>query len=187
MAASIVLIKAFPYRGGVEEYSTRYHFDGGAPATDAAWLTLDNNIRAEEKKILPTNQNIERTLGYSADGTPAVYERTFATAGTLAIGTNQLAPGDCAAWIRYATARRDSRGHPVYLRNYYHGVLFAPGSPDTFLAAQRTLFLAYGGIWTTTGFTDGSIFHKRTGPDSLGATATAASNFIGRRRLKRRG
>src|SRR4051794_11957545 len=70
MAASIVLIKAFLYRGSSEEYTNTYHFDGGAPATQAAWLILDNAVRAEEKKILGPTQSIVRTLGYTAPDTP---------------------------------------------------------------------------------------------------------------------
>jgi hypothetical protein len=185
MAASIVIVKWMAYRGSLEEWSNRYHFDGGAPDTDAKWLALDNAIRAAEKLIFTNEVSIIRSLGYTADDTPAVWSRTSTTTGTLTKGTGIKTPGDAACWIRYSTARTDARGHPVYLRNYYHGVLSQP-DPDFFFTNQQTAFATYGAAWVA-GFSDGTVTHKRTGPDSLGATGHQVSTYIARRKLKRRG
>jgi len=187
MAASIVVVKEITYRGAPEEYSNTYHFDGGPPATQAAWLTFDNNVRAAEKAIYRTGHVvIKRTIGYASDETPAEWARTFDTQCTGAYN-GLLTPGDCAVWIRYQTDRRDSRGHPVFLRNYYHPAYHDdPGAVDSVAAGQRAALSIYAAAWVA-GFSDGSVTHKRTGPDSLGATAHGVAVYIGRRKLKRRG
>jgi|SRR5215213_11107782 len=187
MAASLLVIKQFTYKGSLEEWGNRYHFSGGAPADDAHWLTFDSAVRTAEKAILNVQTSIVRTLGYEADDEPSVWARTATTVGTLAPSTSQIMPGDVAASIRYSTARRDSRGHPVYLRNYYHGGFRSTsGDLDTLIAAYKTALETYGSAWVA-GFSDGTVTHPRTGPDSLGATGTFVSPFFGRRKLKRRG
>lgn len=187
VAASIVHVIGFNYRGVTEFYSVKQHFDGGPPADQTKWLALDTAIRADMKVILPSSASIDKTIGYAADDEPAEFLRDATTVGTLSVGTGIRTPGDCAVWVRWTTARRDSRGHPVYLRNYFHPAYATSSSaPDTILAAQKTALLALGAGWVA-GYSDGDVTHKRTGPDSLGATGHSASDNIGRRKLKRRG
>lgn len=187
MAASIVLIKTINYRGANEEWSNKYHFDGGAPADQAKWLTFANAVWAEERKIFTNAVNLQRVIGYTADGTPADFAWTNVSPGTLVATGGSPCPGDCATWIRWTTARHDSRGHPVYLRNYYHNAYYSTGGQvDLVLPLLKVAMETYGSTWTA-GHSDGSVTHKRTGPDSLGATGRAASTFISRRKLKRRG
>lgn len=186
MAASLIVIKSFPYRGSGEEWSNRYHFDGGAPEDETKWLALDVAVRAAEKLILLNNCTIVRSIGYAEDDTPAVFERTASTVGTINPIADHLAPGDCCTWIRYTTARRDARGHPVYLRNYYHNAYYEGANADLPTASLLTAMGTYASSWVA-GFSDGTVTHKRTGPDSLGATGHSVSPWISRRKLKRRG
>jgi hypothetical protein len=81
-------------------------------------------------------------------------------------------PGDVAALVRYSTATRTSKNHPLYLFNYYHGVnASAGGTPDDLLATQRTAMSTYAAAWIT-GFSDGGSTKHRSGPH--GDLATGA-------------
>ena len=186
MAASLVLVKSFTYRGAAEEFSNRYHFDGTPALTDAEWLALDLAVRAQEKTVFPSHVSIIRSIGYLSDTGPADWTRSATLAGTGSFG-GERAPGDCAGWIRWETGERDSRGHPVYLRNYYHGVMMASGTdPDNIYSDQRAAYDAYGGAWVT-GFSDGTTTRHRCSPSGTPATGHHWSLQVGRRLLKRRG
>jgi hypothetical protein len=104
----------------------------------------------------------------------------------MAAGTGLVVPGDTAALIRYSTADRSSKNHPIYLFNYYHGVYAASGgiTADTPYAAQKTLMATYASSWVT-GFSDGSITVTRSGPDGHAATGSLVEALLTHRDLPR--
>jgi len=48
-AASIKIVKKISWKGGIQEWSNRYHFDGGAPADLTKWTTFADAVVAAER------------------------------------------------------------------------------------------------------------------------------------------
>lgn len=173
--ASIRVVKDFLYRGSTRQFSNRYHFTNGAPSDSAHWTTLSDAITAAEKAIHALVGNggakIVATYGYDAGSEVPVFSKTYSLDGTASYGLGVTAPGDAAVLVRYATASRTSKNHPLYLFSYYHGVFVVPGGPtkETVVAAQVTANNTYAAAWVA-GFSDGTTTHIRCGPN--GDTST---------------
>lgn len=183
---SIVINKVFFYRGAAEEWSNRYHFSGSTPSSLAEWKTLALAIWAEERKFLNGNTTFNGFLGYNA-GDPtanAIMGPDDLTAGekTVGIATGSAAPGDVAAWVRWATGERGSKGRPIYLRKYFHGVPVS--TTDNIATSSRTAMLAYGEKMK-----DGTLpgGFKVCGPQGAVAGLVKVPTFVTTRTLKRRG
>jgi hypothetical protein len=181
-------VKLFNYRGGTREFSNRYHFNGGTPADTTHWTTLADAIVTAEKAIAPSLASggfrITGAYGYAAGSEVPVFSKTYATEGTLAGTGFTLVPGDAAALIRYSTAARTSKNHPLYLFNYYHGVsnTVAGAGQDTLLASQRTAMGTYASAWIA-GFSDGTNTLKRAGPNGDLALGQLVNSLLTHRDL----
>lgn len=173
---SIKVVKQFTYRGVVRHFSNRYHFNGGTPADNAHWTTLSDAIVTAEKAIYSASESIVQTFGYAAGSDVPVFTKTYATAGTFVVGTSNPGPGDSAALIRYSTAARTPKNHPVYLFNYYHAPRITDTASDNLYPAYLTALGTYAGVWVGAGFSDGTTSYNRAGPN--GATATGHSEPI---------
>ena len=169
---SIKVTKQFTYRGVARQWSNRYHFNGGTPADNAHWTTFSDAVVTAEKAIYGNVVTIVKTTGYAAGSEVPVFTKTYSTVGTLTPGSNAYAPGDAAILLRYATAVRTAKNHPVYLFNYFHGAITDGAlTPDTPYSTQKTAVNTYATSWMS-GFSDGTTTYNRAGPN--GATATGA-------------
>lgn len=168
---SVRVVKEFDYRGTTQQFSNRYHFNGGTPSDNSHWEALFDAVVLEEKEVFQSNVTIVECVGYAAGSEIPVHSKTYTTAGVGSFFGSSMCPGDCAALVRYATTARSVRNHPIYLFNYYHGVLRdTGGDADDLNGAQKTALEEYADDWMA-GFTDGTITVVRAGPN--GATGTS--------------
>jgi hypothetical protein len=184
---SLKVVKSITYRGVSRHWSNRYHFNGGTPADSAHWTTFSDAVVTAEKACMftITGNQIVQTLGYAAGSDVPVFTKTYATAGTMSPGTNQIEAGDVCGLVRYSTSARTPKNHPIYLFNYYHAVMAVSQTlPDDWFASQRTAYATYGGQWIS-GFSDGTNTLVRAGPNGATATGVIAEQFLTHRDFPR--
>lgn len=183
---SITIVKTFTYRGQPEKWSNTYHFSGDTPANATDWKALADAIWAEERKVVVSDVKIAAAYGYAAGNENSVFQVDYTVppnTQTLGVWTSTPAdPGDVAVWVRWLTPDRNSRGRPIYLRKYIHGV--AQGTTDTVNSAARTDLQTYAAKMI-----DGTLpgGFRVCGPQGAVASAPFVSPFVGYRQLKRRG
>lgn len=189
-AASIRVVKEFKYRGVARQYGNRYHFDGGAPPDNTRWTTFSDAIVAAEKAIFTVESSggakIVQTVGYVGGSEIPVFTKTYSVDGTGGWTSTYPAPGDCAALVRWSTADRSSKNHPIYCFNYWHGIASTgvAATADQLLATQLSAMSAYAGAWIT-GFSDGTTTHKRSRPNGNVCTGSLVETLITHRDLPR--
>jgi hypothetical protein len=175
---SLKVIKSIPFKGGSRRTSNRYHFNGGTPADGTHWTTFSDAVVNAEKLCSGIETTIVETIGYAAGSDVPVFSKTYSTVGTSA-ATGAFAPAECAALVRYATAARTSKNHPVYLFNFYHQVMVqtSAGNQELLATTLRTELGTYAAHWLS-GFSDGTLTLVRAGPNGATATGSFVEEYV---------
>jgi hypothetical protein len=80
--------------------------------------------------------------------------------------------------VRYATATRTHKNHPLYLYNYYHSAVSSGiSTPDTLWSTLVTALQTYATAWIT-GFSDGATTYHRAGPNGDVATGQLVGTTV---------
>lgn len=187
-APSIQVIKKFNYRGTVRNFSNRYHFHGGTPADSTHWTTLSDAVVTAEKAIYlsfaSNGATILETVGYAGGSDIPVFSKTYTTDGTGLFSSTIPTPGDSAALIRYSTADRSSKNHPVYCFNFYHACTANNGTlqNDQLNTGQKAAMVIYAADWIT-GFSDGANTYVRSRPNGNICTGSLVEPLLTHRDL----
>lgn len=171
-------MKSFTFKGGVRLWSNRYFFTGGTPPDSTHWNTLFDAIVLKEKAAMTGDNTITECLGYAAGSDVPVATKNYTTLGTITPGGgDHQCPGEVCGLIRYSTAARSTKNHPIYLFNYYHGVHSAV-SADLLAADFKTAMDTYAGFWLT-GFSDGgAVTAVKASPQGHTATGHLVEEYL---------
>lgn len=179
---------AIPYRGGTKDWSTRFHLSAEPPDTshwhnlfEAMWADLKAGIRGDVQLMYAT--------GYTNDTTPYVWREEFdGTFGTLTPAAPEQAAIICAL-LHFTTDVRNSRGGPVFLRNFIHGVNASSSDYDAPSSTQKAALNTFASTLAGdgAGYSDGTTTYHRAGPDGDSGIVGTCNDFLSRRVLARRG
>lgn len=169
-----------PFKGGLREFSNRYHFNGGTPADATHWHTLMDNVTTAEKALYGSQIHIVAAWGYAAGSEVPVANKVYSLTGTFSAGVNDIAtPGEVAALVRYSTSARSTKNHPIYLFNYYHGAWIIGNTTDQdhISTGQHTAMNTYASSWIS-GFSDGTITAVRASPNGAAALGSVTEEYV---------
>lgn len=177
---SLQLNKAAAFKGGTRIFSNRYHFSGGTPADGTHWTTLKNAVIAVEKTVYDSQVEIVESIGYAAGSDVPVFSAVESTTGTLSPGGNDYpTPREVAALIRWSTAAKSTKNHPIYAFSYIHGAFYdhTVSGDDKLASGQKTALQTYAGDWVS-GFSDGTNTYIRATPSGHATTGFVVEEYL---------
>lgn len=180
---SLRIVKHFNYQGdATQQWSNRYHFDGGAPTDSTAWHNLFDAIVDLEQAFLTPEIHFDAAFGYAPGSQVAVASKTYTSSGALTMTSGAgWTPGDCAVVLRHATTKRSTKNHPVYCFSYYHGAKWnVATAPDELWTSQKSALEGVADDWVS-GIVVGGRTYKRTTPDGHPVTGRLVHTYIGHR------
>jgi hypothetical protein len=137
-------------------------------------------VTAAEKACYQSSTTIVGATGYAAGSDVPVASKVYSIAGTGSYGSGGLAPGESAALVRYSTAAKTTKNHPIYLFNYYHGASNQNSGPtviDLLVVNYKNALSTYATNWIS-GFSDGSITAVRASPNGAAATGEVVEEYL---------
>lgn len=116
----VSITKSVSFRGVQQEFSNVYHYNGGTWDETAAESLIDQ-VKAAEVPLHASDVTFVRGACWSADGSPGsnemIKQKLLSGVGSfLAIAAMDRE----RAFLVQFRAGNDSRGHPVFLRKWYH-------------------------------------------------------------------
>lgn len=188
---SLTIIKGIEYRDVTEEYSNTYHFwlQNGNPDSAAAWMIFATMLMQHEQPIHTTETTFHRVYGHNAGQPGAVFMHDWLGAGNPPVGTaaypaHLRVPGDTAAWIRWSTGQRNSRGKLIYLRKYFHKIPSSAATDVDHVLPEAVQAMHTFGEWLLTGPWNGAQYCS---PQGVVPIDVGVSQYQTTRTLKRRG
>ncbi len=167
---SIKVLYDTPYRGGTQRWSTRLHFSGNLNPSNAEFEALYQNLDNYLPYLVSSRSSLKGFVAYHPGSEVPVHTFDETVTGLLTTAaTDRVCPGDCAALIRYSTAARTTKNHPIYLFNYFHDVWHKENQADNVCDEWKSVAALFAAHLTNGGWTDGSNELYRSGP--YGATA----------------
>jgi hypothetical protein len=175
---SVLVQYTVPHRAGTATVSNRYHFTNGSPADQTKWHALMDAVVDSFKATQTAAVTITEVLGYDAGSDVAVSSKAYSTVGTYAPSAALPAPSNCCGLIRWSTAARSSKNHPVYLFSYIrHATIADSGNTELLKSDYKTALETYATAWVS-GFSDGSVTHVRAGPNGASATGSFVDQYV---------
>jgi len=177
---SIRIAKTHNYKGGSRTWSNRYHFTGGTPADATHWTTLSDAIVNAEKACFQSGHVIVESFGYAAGSDVPVFTKVYSTAGTLTPGANDRSTTlEASALVRWSTAARSTKNHPIYCFSYIHGALFdsTVAYNEKLASGQKSALATYATDWVS-GFSDGANTYVRATPTGHTAIGSVVEEYI---------
>lgn len=187
---SLKLTFSSPYRGGQHSWSCKFHFAGGYPTTSGERIAFYHAVRDGLKVGLLDTTNITGGWLYPDDTSPSDwYSGVDTTGGSIAPHTSGDQALYVAALLRWTTTQRNSRGGPIYLRNFIHGVKQDTADFDMVIAAQQSALDGFAHDFSAAGagFSDGTHTLNRAGPNGAVGQAGTCNTYVSHRVLARRG
>jgi hypothetical protein len=109
-----------------------------------------------------------------------VADKVYTTVGSVSWASSHSAQAlEVCALVRYSTAGRTVKNHPIYLFNYVHDVATdsTVSYNEKLLSSQKSALATYSTAWIS-GFSDGTHTLTRCGPNGDAATGAIVEEYV---------